>query len=242
MKRIIITALVCVIPLSVEARVSTKPINPAVSTYILLDRTGSMAPIWTEALGSVNAYVADVGKSTIQDQNLQTNVTLAVFDQQNGLRFDVLRHHIKPSEWKDVTSSEASPRGMTPLYDAIGQIVALAEHDAPKRAMIVIMTDGEENSSHEMNQVTAKAALDRARARGWEVVFLGAEFAKFNNAEAVGQSHQNSMAVSKEGLKPTMQRLAKKNRDYGSSAAPAPVTFSAQDRAAAQEEKVKQKK
>jgi hypothetical protein len=33
--------------------------HPAAHThaYILLDRTGSMSNIWTEALGSVNAYV-----------------------------------------------------------------------------------------------------------------------------------------------------------------------------------------
>ena len=32
------------------------PIMSAVSSYILLDRTGSMSDIWDEALGSVNAY------------------------------------------------------------------------------------------------------------------------------------------------------------------------------------------
>ena len=38
------------------------PTMNAVSSYILLDRTGSMSDIWDEALGSVNAYAAAVGK------------------------------------------------------------------------------------------------------------------------------------------------------------------------------------
>jgi hypothetical protein len=31
------------------------PVNPSIHSYILLDRTGSMEPIWSEALSSVNA-------------------------------------------------------------------------------------------------------------------------------------------------------------------------------------------
>ncbi len=222
-----------------DYKLCVKP-RPNVSTYILLDRTGSMQGIWTEALSSVNAYAEDLGHS---DNGAKTPVTLAVFDAQDGLQFDVLRDHALASDWKDVTDAEASPRGMTPLYDAIGRVVALAEKDNPKKAVIVIMTDGEENSSREVTQAGAKAALDRARAHGWEVVFLGAEFAKFTDAEHVGMASSKTMAVGKDGMKPTMQRLAKKSADYynATAAAPAPVQFDAEDRKAAGEDEVKQK-
>lgn len=213
----------------------------SVDTYILLDRTGSMSGIWDEALGSVNAYAHDLGKETPQDTGLQTTVTLAVFDFQNGLQFDVVRPRTSPDGWRPVTAADAAPRGMTPLYDAIGQIVALAEKDNPKKAVIVIMTDGEENSSRELTQTGARAALDRARARGWEVVFLGAEFANFSDAEAVGMEASRTMAVSKDGMTATMQGLAKKNRDYGASDDSVVVTFDATDRAAANEDQVKNK-
>lgn len=213
--------------------------RPSVNTYILLDRTGSMQGIWTEALSSVNAYAEDLGHSI----NGKTPVTLAVFDAENGLQFDVLRDHAPASDWKDVTNAEASPRGMTPLYDAIGRVVALAEKDNPQKAVIVIMTDGEENSSREVTQAGAKAALDRARAHGWEVVFLGAEFAKFTDAQHVGVASSQTMAVGKDGMKPTMQRLAKKSADYYNAApgAAAPVQFDTEDRKAAGEDQVKQK-
>ena len=218
------------------------------STYILLDRTGSMSSIWDEALKSVNAYAEDMrndmAKSHPNTGSMNNDVTLAVFDAQNGLQFDVLRRHADPRTWRPVTNAEANPRGMTPLYDAVGQMIAMAEKDAPKRAVIVIMTDGAENASREMTAATTKAALDRAKKRGWEVVFLGAEFANFKDAEALGNSSRQNMAVSKEGLKPTMERLAQKNRAYAKAENPAsaPVTFDAEDRAAAQEDKVKDKK
>ncbi len=217
------------------ARISPKA---SVNTYILLDRTGSMQDIWEEALTSVNAYAEALGEG---DGALTTSVTLAVFDAQNGLQFDVLRKKVPATGWRNVTTAEASPRGMTPLYDAIGRIVSVAEQDNPKKAVLVIMTDGEENSSREVTQQGARAALDRARAKGWEVVFLGAEFAKFTDAGAMGVATEKTMAVGKDGMKSTMQRLAKKSRDYGNSAA-APVTFNAEDRAVAKEEEVKKKK
>jgi hypothetical protein len=215
------------------------PRAPAVHSYILLDRTGSMEPIWSEALSSVNAY-AD-GLATLDGgPQVDADITLAVFDAQDGFQFDVLRENVDAERWAKVTSDEVNPRGMTPLYDAIGRIVSLAERDRPEKAVIVIMTDGEENSSEEMTKATTKAALDRVRKKGWEVVFLGAEFSNFDDAEGVGQSTSRNMAVSKEQLSDSMRRLSQKSKDYASGAAPT-VEWNAEDRAAAQEENVKQR-
>jgi hypothetical protein len=215
------------------------PRSPAIHSYILLDRTGSMEPIWSEALSSVNAY-AD-GLATLDGgPRVDADITLAVFDAQDGFQFDILRDDVDAERWKKLTSDEVSPRGMTPLYDAIGRIVSVAEKDRPEKAVIVIMTDGEENSSEEMTKATAKAALDRVRKKGWEVVFLGTEFSNFDDAEGVGQTSSRNMAVSKEQLSDSMNRLAQKSKDYASGAAPT-VEWTAEDRAAAKEEEVKQR-
>ncbi|WKL58166.1 vWA domain-containing protein [Asticcacaulis sp. ZE23SCel15] len=248
MRKLLLAAMALTVSISVasnvQADIRQKPAD--LNTYILLDRTGSMSSMWAEALSSVNAYAENVGRSDPSkpfDRHLNTRVTLAVFDAQDGLQFNVLRDKVAPLNWQDVTNAEASPRGMTPLYDAIGQIIATASKDNPKKAVIVIMTDGQENASREMTQKSAKAALDAAKKRGWEVVFLGADFSNFSDADGVGIERTKSMAVDKSALGETMQRLAKKSRDYGvaAPAAPAPVTFDAEDRAAAKEEAVKQK-
>ena len=214
----------------------------AVHSYILLDRTGSMSSIWDEALGSVNAYADSVAKPEDGEaDDLDTTVTLAVFDYQESLQFDVLRKEAGPDDWTPVTSDEASPRGMTPLFDAIGRIISLAEEDKPEKAVIVIMTDGMENSSREITKDGAKAALDRARERGWEVVFLGAEFANFSDAEAVGVAGAKSMAVGSGNFSSSMETLARKSRDYGKGEE-AEIIFDEADRAEAGEEEVKQRK
>lgn len=212
------------------------------NAYILLDRTGSMSSIWAEALNSVNVFATSLAtKEEDEVGDVNAAVTFAVFDAQDGLQFDVLRQQADAKEWRNVTDDEASPRGMTPLYDAIGRIVALAEADKPEKAVLVIMTDGHENSSRELTKQGAKAALDRARERGWEVVFLGAEFANFDDAEGVGNAQSKNMAVSRDKLGSTMDRLAKKSREYAKGQE-AEITFDAEDRAEAGEEDVKQRK
>jgi len=223
-----------------EDLVVSNPENTSVHSYILLDRTGSMSNIWDEALTSVNAYAKSVGEEEEGEADIDTKVSLAVFDAQDGLQFDVLRQGVAAEQWSEVTNDEASPRGMTPLYDAIGRIVALAEADAPEKAVLVIMTDGAENSSREVTGDGAKAALDRARARGWEVVFLGAEFANFSDAESVGVSGTRQLAVGAGQFSATMDRLAKKSRSYAQDA-DVSVEFNAEDRDVAGEEEVKQR-
>lgn len=224
-----------------EAHTSAAPRGPSHS-YVLLDRTGSMGPIWEEALGSVNAYVDALSKpegGAVPDPD--EKVTLAVFDHHSSLQFDVIRKGVRLPDWKKVTNDDATPRGMTPLFDALARTVALAEADNPGRAVIVVMTDGAENASAEVTKEGAKAALDRARARGWEVVFLGADFAKFSDADAVGVSGSKSMAMAPGMFEGSMRKLAAKNRAYFAEQASS-VDFDEEDRAESGEADVRKRK
>lgn len=204
--------------------------------YLLLDRTGSMRPLWTEALGAVNGYVDEVAKGCWPNDA----VTLAVFDALEGLKFDILRRAAHPLSWTAVTDAEASPRGQTPLFDAIGRIVALAEADAPQKAVIAIMTDGHENASREISRDAAKAALDAARAKGWQVVFLGADFARFDDADSVGVAGAQAMGVAAGQFEQAMRSTARKSRSYADH--DVFISYSQADRAGAGEAKVKNKK
>ncbi len=204
--------------------------------YILLDRSGSMQSLWVEALSSVNAYAKELANRTDGDA-VDGHVTLAVFDGQEGLKFDLLRRKQPALHWEKVTDREAAPRGMTPLLDALGRIIALAEADNPDKAVIVVMTDGQENASREVTRDGAKAALDRVKAKGWEVVFLGANFDNISDASSVGVGGAKQMAMAPGTMNESMMRMAKKSRAYAAQSAP--IEFDAADREVAQESKVK---
>lgn len=134
------------------------------NVYILLDRSGSMQSLWTEAIGSINGYIEKLAKGT--------NVHLAAFD---SVSHDVIRD-CKAKEWKAVAADEIAPRGSTPLYDSCGKVMALAEEAKSKKTMLVVMTDGYENCSKEYTQQAIKDRVQAWEDKKWEVVFLGANF------------------------------------------------------------------
>lgn len=196
---------------------TTKPKAPKpavvapVATYVLLDRSGSMSRRWAEAISSVNTYAADL-------KGIDATLTVALFDSYTiGLDFDIVRDSVAVADWEALSPTAASPRGNTPLYDAIGRLCAKATTAAPDRAVIVIVTDGEENASREMSRDAAKAALDACRAKGWQVVFLGADFDAMSQAAGVGTQSHSTMNASAAGLAPTMSANASRTRAYAMS-------------------------
>ena len=180
--------------------------------FILLDRSGSMGALWSEALGSVNAYV-----KKLAEDKVDTGVTLAAFDYHQGLCFDIIRDRIIPSTWHDVTTLDATPRGMTPLNDAIGKIVARARDGNYHRVAIVIMTDGEENYSRELSTEQAKKLLDQCRSNGWQVVFLGADFDNAAQAASYNNAAGSTVQVSAVNLRASASVLASKRGLYGAT-------------------------
>jgi hypothetical protein len=132
------------------------------------------------------------------------------------------------NKWEPVTDKDATPRGMTPLFDALGRIVALAEKASPDKAVIVVMTDGAENHSREITKQGAKAALDRCKGRNWQVVFLGADFDAFGEAAQVGVAAAQTLNMMAGNYQASMKGLAAQTRCY--FAAGESMSFSDEDR------------
>lgn len=169
------------------------------STYVLLDRSGSMSGSkWENAIGSINSYVTELKK----DKDISGDVTVAAFDGsglntwnvsgslsranlgRSAVDFTVLRENQSLDKFKQIGIDEVTPRGSTPLFDATATLLNMAETDPSEKTMIIIMTDGEENASQEYNLTSIKDRLATCTKRGWEVVFLGAEF----NADRVAMN------------------------------------------------------
>jgi Mg-chelatase subunit ChlD len=179
--------------------------------FILLDRSQSMHTQWGEALAAVNGYVAKLAEDKVD-----TGVTLATFDAPAGkLVFEVIRDRIIPSTWRKVTDKEAQPRGNTPLNDATGQIVSLAKAGNYDRVAIIIMTDGEENASKELNVHQTKALLDECRAKGWQVIFLGANFDNAAQAASYNTAPSHMHSMTRGTFVGASASLASKRATYG---------------------------
>ncbi len=84
------------------------------------------------------------------------------------------------------------PRGMTPLYDAIGLLLDRAERRLtrtgadPADQLVVIMTDGMENASRECTPDGIFERIAELRKAGWTFVFLGANQDSYATGSTLG--------------------------------------------------------
>src|SRR3954470_19575997 len=131
---------------------------------VILDRSGSMESAKGDHIGGLRSFVEDQ-KSLGGDVRL----TLVQFDTVNpcDIVFDRL-------PLADVGPIDLVPRGGTPLLDAMGLAIAhlLARQSAEPAAhtITMVVTDGEENSSHEWDLARVKQLVTELEKKGGQVL------------------------------------------------------------------------
>ena len=145
---------------------------------VVLDRSGSMESCREATISGYNEYL----KGLAADKETKYSVSLLQFDSPNNTPELTVSYADKPlAEVPALDMNGYAPRGMTPLYDAVGECCRRV--DAKGRAVItVIITDGEENASHEFTRESVKQLIAAKEKEGWGFVFLGANI----DAKAVG--------------------------------------------------------
>jgi Mg-chelatase subunit ChlD len=164
--------------------------------YFLLDRSGSMAAMASDVIGGFNTFLA-----TQSADGEDALMTLVQFDSENS--HEVLA---MAATLRDVSKLDAStflPRGGTPLYDAIGHLVADATIRSETNAnagaiaediLFVIFTDGEENQSVEYNRQNVFDLISRKEESGWTFVFMGANQDVYAETQHIGIKAGNAQA------------------------------------------------
>jgi ADP-heptose:LPS heptosyltransferase len=174
-----------------------------------------MISLWDEAIGSINAYIKGLPA--------KTKVTADLFDTGSyGDSNNYVRvRDTTVNNWQDINTTEYSPRGGTPLNDAAGRLLTEVLAAKDKKAVVIIMTDGYENASKEFTLAQVKELIKKVEARGFEVIFLGANFDNAEQqAQGYGVSLNKTMNVRAINLENTMIDMAKMTTAYmsGSSA------------------------
>lgn len=157
--------------------------------YVLIDESGSMSAIRDDAIGGFNQLLAEQRDDAIPG----SRITLVFFDSQNPCR--IHWNGTPLHDAIDLTPADFRPRGGTPLLDATGRIIALADAEAGARAaagavaegvLVVTITDGHENASSEFDRDALTSLIRQREADGWEFQFLAADLAAFDDARAMG--------------------------------------------------------
>lgn len=146
-----------------------------VHIYFVLDESGSMASIASDVVGGFNTFLAEQ-----QAQPGKCRLTMVKFE---GSHFVLLHEAVDIKSIKPMSSIDFRPGGGTPLLDAEGRTIALAQRRQDHRAragkveeaiLFATFTDGEENQSREwtFESLSAKKA-ELEEKEGWAFTYLG---------------------------------------------------------------------
>lgn len=156
---------------------------------LILDRSGSMAGREKDVIGGVNTFLDEQKK--LPDP---ASIAFVRFDDQAVERFRAMQ---ELAECKPLVADEYQPRGGTPLLDAVGRTIAQLDEDwkaeKPERCILVIVTDGAENSSREYTKEQIKTMIQARQDSGkWAFIYLGANVDAFFEASKMGIPVMNS--------------------------------------------------
>jgi hypothetical protein len=103
-------------------------------------------------------------------------MTLCLFDHE----FNTVYDKVPIDQVNPLTRDTYVPRGGTALHDAMGQVLKMNLSDD---VMVIILTDGEENSS---SKYTAAHVKDLVDTKPWKFVYLGANQDAVLTAQGLG--------------------------------------------------------
>ncbi|MBI1322156.1 hypothetical protein GC170_03075 [bacterium] len=140
----------------------------------VMDRSGSMETMKSEAIGGFNHFLDEQKK-----EPGEVRFTLVLFDNEYLKPFD----HMPLAQVPYLNDGTYQPRASTALLDAMGRTIdeigkrlaATPEHQRPSKVIVACMTDGYENSSRVYsNAKVAQMIEHQSTVYSWEFIFLGA--------------------------------------------------------------------
>lgn len=186
-------------------------------TLFVLDKSGSMGSIKTQAINGFNEYI-----QTLKNKGIDADFSLLLFDSES---FDKPYWHKPISQVEPLSEKTYRPGSMTPLYDAVvSGVEELAEYvkgiSGKVAVSVVVMTDGEENSSKEHDAACVRDLITSLEKEGhWTFVYLGANQDSWAVGQVLGISAGNtaSWASTGKGTRSAFSNLANASAFYSMS-------------------------
>ena len=174
---------------------------------MIVDESGSMAAHKANTISGYNEFL--YGQEKDGDA---TYISLVKFEG-SSIKRPYSKIHVK--EAPRLNEENYTPGSTTNLLDAVGYsikdvdnlLVNMTEAERPS-VVIVIQTDGQENSSQSFDNETLKAMVKDREQNDWTFMFLGANIDAFATGAAFGMNFANTASYSMENIGDTFQVMS----------------------------------
>lgn len=178
---------------------------------VVLDESGSMHSCKDATINGFNEFVA----GQVQTQGAgEAFLTLVKFDAP---KISTVYENVNIKSTPQLDKNNYTPNGGTNLLDAVGETMhkinkflgSMSENQRPG-VLIVIITDGAENSSMSYNNSAIKQMVGAAESDAdWTFTFLGANIDAFSAGQAFGMNLSNTASYNTANMSATMEVLTR---------------------------------
>lgn len=163
---------------------------------MVLDQSGSMEPNRAETINAVNQFI-NTQKAVITDTESSCSFTLILFNTKCIVAVD----NVPLNDVKLLTDQDYKPIGYTALYDAIGTAIEKFSDDIG--AILVIVTDGEENASQQYSRSMIASLIGKYKHRNgpaWNVIYLASDPMLMHQANELNIDYDESGTCTSEAI------------------------------------------
>jgi len=170
--------------------------------HLIVDKSGSMTDCIDSTINGFNEQVSRIKQMELSFEDEEIRMGLTTFNTH-------VDHHYfqsNPNMIQMLNYQSYRPTGSTALLDAIGDCIAqisiqIQNSQIPTTVVVVILTDGHENSSRFYNLVKIRNMISSLEESGnWTFSFIGATLDAVDVAEQMAIKKQNSFSFEKNEM------------------------------------------
>lgn len=187
--------------------------------HFIVDKSGSMSDCISATINGYNEQVSMIKNLEAEFPEQDITIGLSTFNNQVEHKYFMQMSGMA----LQMNTQNYMPNGGTALYDAIGTSIekleeyrTVSSEQIPTTVIVVILTDGYENSSRFYNLSQVKSKIQSLESNGnWTFSFIGATLDAADVAERMSIKRSNSFAFDKSNMESEVwDKLGNSMRSY----------------------------
>jgi hypothetical protein len=181
--------------------------SSGVLIHVVLDESSSMVGVTQQTIDSFNSW--------LKEQQLTEGECFLTLSKFNGYRVDYIYTNKDIKSVEPLNRDSYRPSGSTNLLDAIGDnITTINAYLSSKKkgqrpgVIVVVLTDGEENTSNRFTKSAIKGLVEQAEGKDWTFLFMGANIDAFQEGSAMGFGVNNTVQYNTSNMAGSMAALS----------------------------------